>query len=442
MKLFKFLIILFFLNSCSFDNKTGIWNNENKISDDKQNQIFKDFKKISSSIKTFNENIPLKKNFKFNLDKSVNNVSWQDYYFDSNNNLKNFKYDNLNQVVLKSKKLSKYELNDYFLYNNNNVILNDLKGNLIVYSLTEKSIITKFNFYKKKYKKIKKLLNLIVEGDIIYVSDNIGYIYAYNYKINQIIWAKNYKIPFRSNLKLFSNQIVASNQNNDLFIFNKISGNLKKLIPSEETPINNSFINNIVLNENNIIFLNTFGSLYSVNKNNFNFNWFLNLNETLDLNISNLYIGSKVVCNKDKIFLSSKNNFYILQSKNGRVVAKKNFSSELRPIIYMDYIFLITKNNFLLAMNASNGKIIYSYDIKEKVADLFNFDKKKLEIKNFMLVNGNIYIFLKNGNVIQLDIRGEINQIIKLPSTLDSFPIIVDRLLLYLNKKNKLILLN
>jgi len=28
--------------------------------------------------------------------------------------------------------------------------------------------------------------------------------------------------------------------------------------------------------------------------------------ETLDLNISNLYIGSKVVCNKDKIFLSSK----------------------------------------------------------------------------------------------------------------------------------------
>ena len=63
MKLFKFFIILFFLNSCSFDNKTGIWNNENKISDDKQNQIFKDFKKISSSIKTFNENIPIKKKF-------------------------------------------------------------------------------------------------------------------------------------------------------------------------------------------------------------------------------------------------------------------------------------------------------------------------------------------------------------------------------------------
>ena len=35
-----------------------------------------------------------------------------------------------------------------------------------------------------------------------------------------------------------------------------------------------------------------------------------------------------------------------------------------------------------------------------------------------MLVNGDIYIFLKNGYVVQLDIRGEINQIIRLPSTL------------------------
>ena len=442
MKLFKFLIILFLLNSCSFDNKTGIWKNENKISDDKQNKIFKDFKKISSSIKIFNENIPIRKKFKFEVDKPVQNISWQDYFFNSNNNLKNFKYDNLNQVVLKSKKLSKYDLNNYFLYKNNNVILNDLKGNLIVYSLSEKSIITKFNFYKKKYKKIKKLLNLLVDGDIIYVSDNIGYLYAYNYKIDQIIWAKNYKIPFRSNLKLFSNQLVTSNQNNDLFVFNKNSGDLKKLIPSEETPINNSFTNNIVLNQNHIIFLNTFGSLYSVNKNNFKFNWFINLNETLDLNISNLYFGSKVVCYKDKIFLSSKNNFYIIQSKNGSVVAKKNFSSNLRPIIYKNYIFLITKNNFLLSMNASNGKIIYSYDIKEKVNDFFDLSKKKLEIKNFMLVNGDIYIFLKNGYVVQLDIRGEINQIIRLPSTLESFPIIVERFLLYLNKKNKLILLN
>ena len=102
-------------------------------------KIFKDFKKISSSIKIFNENIPIRKKFKFEVDKPVQNISWQDYFFNSNNNLKNFKYDNLNQVVLKSKKLSKYDLNNYFLYKNNNVILNDLKGNLIVLFLVGKN---------------------------------------------------------------------------------------------------------------------------------------------------------------------------------------------------------------------------------------------------------------------------------------------------------------
>ena len=60
----------------------------------------------------------------------------------------------------------------------------------------------KFNFYKKKYKKIKKKLNFIIENGIIYVSDNIGYLYAFNYKTKKFLWAKNYKIPFRSNIKL------------------------------------------------------------------------------------------------------------------------------------------------------------------------------------------------------------------------------------------------
>ena len=52
----------------------------------------------------------------------------------------------------------------------------------------------KFNFYKNKFKKIKKFLNLIVEDSIVYVSDNMGFLYAYDLIKGSIIWAKNYKI--------------------------------------------------------------------------------------------------------------------------------------------------------------------------------------------------------------------------------------------------------
>ena len=52
MKFLNFLIILIlFLQNCSFDNKTGIWINQNEASIN-ENKVFDDFK-VSSSKKAF-----------------------------------------------------------------------------------------------------------------------------------------------------------------------------------------------------------------------------------------------------------------------------------------------------------------------------------------------------------------------------------------------------
>ena len=76
-----------------------------------------------------------------------------------------------------------------------------------------KELLENLTFYKKKYKKIKKKLNLAIEKrNILYVSDNFGYFYSYNYINDKVLWAKNFKIPFRSNLKIIKNKIIAANQ--------------------------------------------------------------------------------------------------------------------------------------------------------------------------------------------------------------------------------------
>ena len=74
----------------------------------------------------------------------------------------------------------------------------------------------------------------MLKMNIIYISDNIGYLYAFDYNKKKILWAKDYKIPFRSNLKLFKDKIIIANQNNDLFIFNKFNGEILRFIPTEE----------------------------------------------------------------------------------------------------------------------------------------------------------------------------------------------------------------
>jgi len=442
MKLFYALLVLLILSNCSFDKKSGIWKNDDNINLKKNKNIFKDFKEVNTTIKPYKETITLNKNFNFNIGEPFPNRNWSDIYFNKYNNLKNLQFNGLNKVSFKSKKLTRHKVDKYTLFENNNFILHDNKGNIIVYSLKLKTIILKFNFYKKKYKNFQKQLNLIVENGVIYVSDNIGYIYAYNYNSEKLLWAKNYKKPFRSNIKLSLNNLVTSNQNNDLFILDKKKGNLKKLIPSEETAINNKFKNNIVLSDQKIFFLNTYGSLYSVDNNTLELNWFINLNKSLDLSLNNLFYGSNPVYYKNNIFVSSNESFYVLNSVTGSILSKKSYSSFLRPILINNYIFLISKNNYLLAIDIQSGEIIYSYDVAQKVSDFKNTKKQELKIKNFYLVNSKILIFLENSKLIQFDESGEIEKIYKLPSKLNSSPIFVNKSLIFLDRKNRLLIIN
>ena len=241
---------------------------------------------------------------------------------------------------------------------------------------------------------------------------------------------------------LTSSKIITSNQNNDLFILDKSTGNLIKQIPTEETLINNLFTNNIALSNNQIYFLNTFGSLYSINILNNKINWFINLNKSLDLNLTNLFNGNKLVYHNNKIIVSSNENFFIIDSKNGSIIDKKNFSSLYQPLLINNYLFLVTKNNLLVAMKLDNGEIIYSYDIADKVAKFINSNKKELRIKNIILVNNEIYVFLRNSFILKFDLKGEINEIYKLSYSLLSYPIFVNNLLFFLDKKKRLIAIN
>ena len=89
MRFFKVLIILVIFQNCSFDNKTGIWKNENTISK-KDKNLFEDFKTLSSLNKPFDKIIKIDDDFNVKIDKPKNNLDWKDIYFKSTNNFNNF----------------------------------------------------------------------------------------------------------------------------------------------------------------------------------------------------------------------------------------------------------------------------------------------------------------------------------------------------------------
>ena len=440
MKLIYVIFFFLFLINCSFDNKSGIWENEN-IESKIENNVFSEFKKISIKDEEFNETI-IPKDLKINLPKPIINSSWTDIYFSHNNNIQNFKFDNANNAILKSKKLSRKLVSRNKLYDEGNLIINNSKGDIIVYSLKENREIFKFNFYKKKFKKIEKEINYIVENNIIYVADNLGYIYSLNYKTGKLFWAKYYNIPFSSNLKIYKNKIAVANQNNNLKILDKNTGELIQLIPTEETTVKTEFKNSLSMNNSNsLFFLNSFGSLYSINFNTMKINWFNNFNQSFQISSTNLFSGNQILNNDNLIVLSSNNKTYLIDQKNGSIIKSFNFAAKIKPIIIENYIFLLTVNDFLIALDITDRKIIYSNDIS-KISRKKNKTKEKNIYKDLMVLSDKIFIFLNNSNIFIFDINGNFDRKMKLPSKMHSFPISIDNSILYLNNRNKLIVLD
>ena len=441
MKIFLIPFLFVILFSCSFDKKSGIWKNQSNIVK-KNNDEFSQFEDLITANSPFKKEIKIKDDFKFNIPELYSNLEWTDIFYNQFNSSKNFKFSDLNLKSFRSKKISNHKVDNYILYENGNVISTDQGGNISVYSLPEKKKLFKFNFYKKKYKKNLKKLNIIVEKNIIYVSDNLGYLYSLDYYNKKILWAKNFKIPFRSNLKILENKLILSNQNNHLYFINKNDGNLLKLIPTEETIVKNKFINNISLDKESTFFLNTFGSLYSVDNNKMQINWFINLNENFNINPSDLFLGNKLINTKEKIIVSTNYFTYIIDNYTGSILYKKNFSSNLKPLIINNYLFMVSKNHFLISLNLDTGKIIYSFDINKKISDFLNTNKKRAEFKNIFMINGKIFVFLKNSYVIVFELNGKIEKIMKLPFKLSSEPILIQDSLIFFDFNNKISVVN
>ena len=168
----------------------------------------------------------------------------------------------------------------------------------------------------------------------------------------------------------------------------------------------------------------------------------LNLNQSEDINPSNLFISNQIINNGEKIAISSDKFTYVLNVENGSIDFKKNFSSAIKPILTKRYLFLITKKNLLVSVDLKKNEIIYSYDLNEKIAKYLNVKKKSAEFKTMILANNYLYIFLKNSYFLKLNLYGEIKNVKKLSSKMNTYPIFADETLMFFNNRNKLIVVD
>ena len=262
MKRFFLIFIILTSSACSLDNKTGIWKDASNTPIEKQQMetIDRDssssrFEDVYEKSQPYNEEKDVINSYLFNMDEFYKNKNWLEEYGDKTNNISNHSYSSQKILLSKSPRLSKSSSSNNILFYDNNLITQDHKGKIFVYSPSLRKKIFIYDFYKKKFKSIKKKIDLIVDRNILYAADNLGYLYAINLNTKSLIWAKNYGIPFRSNLKIINDQILLINQDNQLYSFNKSDGRKNWEFSTTSTFLKTDFKNNIVIDELNSYYL-------------------------------------------------------------------------------------------------------------------------------------------------------------------------------------------
>ena len=204
-----FFLTLFLLQNCSFDNKTGIWSGDknererlSRLEEEQKQRI--GIEKIYSSKKIYSEDINLSKTI--TLTKPNKHLDWTTSSLNSQNFIGNLYLPSIENKFLKKKigknKHSISEILSSPLVVENVLIFADDTGTIFNMNI-DGSLNWKINIYKKMYKKIYKNLTFSVDKNVIYVADNVGFIYALSFDNGEIIWLKNHGIPLRSNIKIY-----------------------------------------------------------------------------------------------------------------------------------------------------------------------------------------------------------------------------------------------
>ena len=306
LKFSLFISIFTLLFGCSFQNSGGFF--ENKLEEFEKEIQRKNSKVVFAPLKKFNKEVSgvtLK-----NLDNPIRTKKWTENGLNINNNIPNIFYKNNKNIFFKSKKIgkNKFKLSNTFsepLIQQDKIFVSDFSGNIYNYSITEKRLIWKFNFYKNRYKNFPIETKLKLSKNNLVISDNLGYLYCLNIDTTKIKWAKNYGIAFNSNLKIYDGKIFSLNQDNKLYITNEADGNQILGLETFPTFLKTTYKTNISLDGNNIFFITSNGELYSINHSLNNINWLSNIISKNNVGSTELFYSSPIVSKNGKTYFIS-----------------------------------------------------------------------------------------------------------------------------------------
>ncbi len=393
IKFFVIIIVLTFLNNCSLNKNSSLWDNKEKELEAKKNykKVFSESEKIVSE---FNQDLKI----------DLKGLITKNKIIDDQNNFGSQKYDGLfNKIgVYKFSKfngINKIDSKPIFI--SDGIIFFDKKGSIIRYDKNQK-VVWKRNHYLKSERKLQPKLDFILSNQNILVTDSIAKYYSIDLNTGDLNWLKNSTYPFNSEIKKYKDKIFVIDYKNTLRCFKMNDGSECWNLQTEDSfRISNSKYSLIVTNDM-VVFSNSLGDITAVDTQTGLILWQLPTQSRNIANETHNFKMSNLVSDSNSIFFSnSKNEFYSIDLKTGTPNWKNEIISNITPIILKNLLFSISKDGFLYVIEKKNGNIIRVTDV---YSDYRFKNKDDINPIGFAIGDKNLYLSNGDGKIIVINL--------------------------------------
>lgn len=427
------VIILLLISACSLNSSSSLWTKHKKLNYEKSLNIREINSKKEIIKNEINSNIKIKLINKNNSSETISGLSNNSGIINYDGQLKKVSKYNFSKI----KYFNQYEP-EIILYDDNLIFFNN-KGTIINFKENSK-LLWKKNYYSKSERKNNPVLFFSKGNDSLIVADTLAKYYAINLKTGSLIWSKNNKSPFNSQIKILDDKFYVVDDSNQINCFSIKNGDKLWSFKTENTLIKSQKKISIIIQDNKIVFSNTLGDVSALNPINGRLLWQTpTQNKSIYEDAMFLKISDLIFSENSILFSNNMNEFFSIDLKTGILNWKQLVNSSLRPTKVNEFIFTVSDEGFLVVIDFKTGSIIRSTDLFK------NFKKKKrkkIKPTGFIVGNKNIYLSTSNGRLLIIDVEtGNTQSVIKLDNEKLSRPI-ASKQSLFIAKNNSIIKLN
>jgi outer membrane protein assembly factor BamB len=327
----------------------------------------------------------------------IKKLQEQEYFAYKTWNQKNQNSNNFIQAI--SFKLNKRKdrvtknLQEFIFYNNR-IITIDEKSEVAIYDLNFKKIKSKKIYKRKIYKNYKLKHSIFAHNNKLYVSNNLGSVLCIDIKTLQILWEKKFGVPFKSQIKIYKENLYLINSNSKIFSINVKNGNLNWSFETSSKYLKDDKSYQLAVFNNKLFFTNDNSEIYCIDLNSQRIIWSLSFGNKNFSNAPLIFKASPItIDNNGELFVSTNNGFtYNLSLDTGQIKWATPIYSLNRFSLTKKYL-INTNQDKIFVINKKNGNILLNKKIN---------NKKKFFFKDLVIARKNIYLFDANGYLISI----------------------------------------